>query len=478
LLVKLTPRNVNLGNGRFAMFNKERDIPFDSKYGEITKLHVGIEAIINSQFLSNLALPVKRGMNARARQGLIQGKVAYGYQAVPGGKPGERKVYELHAKIVRRIFREYANGASPMAIAAGLARDGIPSPRGDKHWNYRRLLGGSSGLLVNPLYIGKVVLNRRRNVRHPDGQIQHRPGDPEKIIEKDVSELRIIPQALWDRAQAVREERGLAKSSTTRGRTFARKPEHFLVPLLQCDVCGGRMIIGSIDGRNGARRVVCAAWHRSGNCSHNKSYDLATLEKIVLDGIKTKLTDPKALIAFTKAYHSRWAERQKEIRSDKDTVQKQINRVQVSIDRLVAAIKDPDNPRDPVELNRELNPLREQKAGLEERLKVIDAETNVVSLHPKVLDEFAAKMEELHRGLSSPVLTAEQLAPFRMAFSTIFDRIIVNQTSKRAPYQVSPIARLGAIMGVEIFPPIAEEEMLTEQRVNSAAKPTPKVATK
>jgi hypothetical protein len=26
LLVKLTPRNVNLGNGRFAMFNKERDI--------------------------------------------------------------------------------------------------------------------------------------------------------------------------------------------------------------------------------------------------------------------------------------------------------------------------------------------------------------------------------------------------------------------------------------------------------------------
>jgi hypothetical protein len=29
LLVKPTPRNVNLGNGRFAMFNKERDI---SKY--------------------------------------------------------------------------------------------------------------------------------------------------------------------------------------------------------------------------------------------------------------------------------------------------------------------------------------------------------------------------------------------------------------------------------------------------------------
>jgi hypothetical protein len=28
LLVKPTPRNVNLGSGRFAMLNKERDISF------------------------------------------------------------------------------------------------------------------------------------------------------------------------------------------------------------------------------------------------------------------------------------------------------------------------------------------------------------------------------------------------------------------------------------------------------------------
>jgi hypothetical protein len=33
LLVKLTPRNVNLGNGRFAMFNKERDILLQREAG-------------------------------------------------------------------------------------------------------------------------------------------------------------------------------------------------------------------------------------------------------------------------------------------------------------------------------------------------------------------------------------------------------------------------------------------------------------
>jgi hypothetical protein len=31
LLAKPTPRNVNLGSDRFAMFNKERDIPGDAK---------------------------------------------------------------------------------------------------------------------------------------------------------------------------------------------------------------------------------------------------------------------------------------------------------------------------------------------------------------------------------------------------------------------------------------------------------------
>jgi site-specific DNA recombinase len=444
---------------------------FDSS-GEITKVHVGVGGIVNSFFLSNLATSVKRGMDGRAREGLIPGRVAYGYRPVPG-KPGAREVHPPLAKIVRRIFREYANGVSPRAIAAGLARDGIPSPRGDKHWNYRRLLGGSSGLLVNPLYIGKVVLNRRRNVRNPDsGKIQHRKGEAENIITVDVPHLRIVEQELWDQAQAVREERGLAKSSTTGGRTFAKKPEHYLVPLLKCDVCGGRMIIGQLSG-NSDRRVVCAAWHRNANCSHRKSYDLATLEAIVLEGIKTKLTDRKALIEFTKAYHGRWAERQKEIRSDRDTVQRQLNKVEVQINRIVDAIASAENDDDPVELMKRMKPLRIEKAGLMERLKVIDAETNVVTLHPKAMDDFANTMEELHAGLSSKFGT-EQLAPFRMAFCSIFDRIVVHQTAKRKPYEVTPYARLGAIMGVELFPKMAgDEEMLAEQGVEAGAKTPP-----
>jgi len=48
------------------------------------------------------------------------------------GEPvrGERKTNEAEAVIVRRIFREFAAGKSPRAIATDLNQDGIPGPFG------------------------------------------------------------------------------------------------------------------------------------------------------------------------------------------------------------------------------------------------------------------------------------------------------------------------------------------------------------
>jgi hypothetical protein len=43
---------------------------------------------------------------------------------------GERKINEAEAVVVRRIFREFAVGNSPRAIATDLKPDGIPDPFG------------------------------------------------------------------------------------------------------------------------------------------------------------------------------------------------------------------------------------------------------------------------------------------------------------------------------------------------------------
>jgi hypothetical protein len=82
------------------------------------------------------------------------------------------------------------------------------------------------------------------------------------------------------------------------------------------------------------------------------------LQSTILDDIKHKLTDRKALLELTRAYHERWAERQQTIRVDRDNAERQLNRVMVQIDRIVTAISDSDEP----------------VKGLVEKLKTLETE--------------------------------------------------------------------------------------------------------
>ena len=59
------------------------------------------------------------------------GATPYCYRRVLG-KPGEREIDPERTSVVRRIFKEYVDGRSPHAIAAGLAADGIPLPSGGR----------------------------------------------------------------------------------------------------------------------------------------------------------------------------------------------------------------------------------------------------------------------------------------------------------------------------------------------------------
>ncbi len=63
------------------------------------------------------------GIRGRVEQGRSVGGLCYGYdvvKAVDGADDpvrGERTVNEAEAEIVRRVFRDFASGASPRAIA-------------------------------------------------------------------------------------------------------------------------------------------------------------------------------------------------------------------------------------------------------------------------------------------------------------------------------------------------------------------------
>jgi len=117
--------------------------------GEISELHVGIKGTMNPLFLKDLAAKTHRGLRGRVEKGKAGGGLCYGYDVVKRtdseGEPvrGERKINEAEAEIVRRIFREFAFGKSPRAIATDLNWDGIPGPFGHT-WGDTTIRGHAS----------------------------------------------------------------------------------------------------------------------------------------------------------------------------------------------------------------------------------------------------------------------------------------------------------------------------------------------
>ena len=105
------------------------------------------------------------------------------------GRRLERRVSvrstRMRAKIVLRIFEEYAAGRSTRNIAADLTREGVPTPGATRHknkvgrtiWNHQCITGGRNGrgILGNELYVGVIHWNVRSTILNPETQKKQKP---------------------------------------------------------------------------------------------------------------------------------------------------------------------------------------------------------------------------------------------------------------------------------------------------------------
>jgi site-specific DNA recombinase len=271
--------------------------------GLATDVDVGVRGIVSSLYLKDLAAKIKRGQNGLVSEGLFPGAVTYGYSMVPG-KPAERAINDEPAKIIRRIFAEYANGSSPRKIAAAFTREAIPAPSGGTEWNYQSLVSGGGkkhgGILGNRLYIGELIWNQNRTVKNPDTGSETKRARPKaEHITAAVPHLRIIDQELWDKAQAVRTSR----SAACRGRRpVLARSTHLLSGLLRCGVCNGHITNSKVS--NGRTYVMCSAALQRSACSHRKHYMLAKVQRVVIDGMRERLTDPERIKRAARTFHA------------------------------------------------------------------------------------------------------------------------------------------------------------------------------
>ena len=288
--------------------------------GEVTPLHVAFAGAMNSMALTLLADRTWSGLEGRVLLGCSGGGLSYGYRPDENrngkqgniykngkGDRGYRVVDAVEAEIVRRIFRDYASGIAPRAIAFALNRDGIPGPRGSE-WAQSTINGNrqrGTGILNNELYIGRLVWNRLEYRKDPDSGKRVSRLNPEsdwRIVE--VPELRIVAQDLWGAVKARQQsldaklERKRNPAGTRRsGICETRRPQHLLSGFVRCGVCGGGMSLV------GGASYGCSTARNKGTCENRRTIPRLNLEAMVLDGLRKQLMAPDAVKAFVAEFH-------------------------------------------------------------------------------------------------------------------------------------------------------------------------------
>ena len=243
--------------------------------GKISELHVGLKGTMNALFLKDLANKTRRGLRGRVEKGKSGGGNCFGYDVVrkftSDGSPikGDRKINKKEADIIRRIFTDYANGKSPKAIALQLNKEGVPGPSG-KGWGPSTINGNrdrGTGILNNELYIGRLVWNRLCYIKNPNtGKRVSRLNPESEWIVKEVPDLRIVDQELWDQAKARQGSLDSIKAyNCNNALTRKRRPKYLFSGLTKCACCGGGYSKISKD------LLGCYSAKNKGTCDNNQN---------------------------------------------------------------------------------------------------------------------------------------------------------------------------------------------------------------
>jgi len=186
---------------------------------------------------------VSRRVRAKAfdsvRRGHAMGSRAFGYDSVDVAGHKELRVNAGQAEVVRWMFDLCQQGYGIRRIAHRLNEQ----HGGPQRWGAT----GVRDILKNEIYIGQVVYGRTRNEMRKG--IKRKVAVPEaEWVRIERPEFRIVPQPLWDAAQARKAATFATYRQTPDGR-LSGKPErsalasqYLLAGMLRCGVCGGKLI--------------------------------------------------------------------------------------------------------------------------------------------------------------------------------------------------------------------------------------------
>jgi site-specific DNA recombinase len=404
--------------------------------GDITHLHIGFKGTMNALFLKDLAEKTRRGLRGRIEEGKSAGGLCYGYRVVrtlSGGsvRTGERDIDTAEAAIVRRIFREFADGASPKAIAKRLNQEGIAGPCGG-NWSPSTIYGSSkrgTGILNNELYVGRMVWNRLRYVKNPDtGKRVSRLNPPPDWIVKDAPQLRIILDELWNAAKD-RQERTRYTIAKTGNFGAANRPRYLFSGLTKCGVCGAGFVVGS---RN---RLCCFGARDQGTCSNRLTIRREEVEARVLKALQEKLLRQDLFEEFCAEFTREMNRLRMERRASLSSAKRDVERIGARIKKLLNLMLDDEIAV--AEGKAEMKSLDACRKELQAQLE--NAAEPPPLLHPEMAELYRQKVTTLAQALQHPETRTEASEALR----GLIDAIVLTPDEGEPPSRAGEHSRFG-----------------------------------
>lgn len=196
---------------------------------DIDETNVEMQSFLARQELKSIKRRLTAGMKKSLEDGYHITEPPYGYRRTYVDKRPTLEIYEPEAEVIRMIFDMYVNqGLGSHIISDRLNSMGL-QPRKNDHFSRNTI----RFMLQNPIYIGKIVWNRKHRVKkksvHDKNRYVLNPRD--KWIESNGIHPPIISEEIFKQAQEIRETR-------THPPSFTGTLQNPFAGLVYCKKCG------------------------------------------------------------------------------------------------------------------------------------------------------------------------------------------------------------------------------------------------
>ncbi len=244
---------------------------------EVDEFSTEMQMLFARQELKKITKRLRVGVTKTAQDGYHVGEPPYGYRRTYINKKPTLEICEEEAKVIRLVFDMYVNQHIGSEVIARTLNNMGYSPRKNTFFSRTTI----RFYLSNPIYIGKIVYNKKHRVKRklPTDKFRYELNPEEQWVVANGVHPAIIDKDLFDEAQRIRQERYHPPS-------FTGNIMNPFAGMIYCANCGSKMMRQT--SKKTPPRLLCTT------IGCNKSTVIWKVEDCVLAEIKTILDKCKS----------------------------------------------------------------------------------------------------------------------------------------------------------------------------------------